>query len=392
MVVTIVADVLGAENNGTTVACMNLVRYLKERGDTVKIVCCDQDKKDLPGYYVVPTLNLGPIINWAVKKNGVTLAKPVRSIIEDAIEGSDVVHCMIPFALSKKAAKICKEKDIPLTAGFHMQAENFTAHLFLMNCGIANYFVYQNIYNHFYKYVDAIHYPTKFIKNVFENAIERRTNAYVISNGVNDRFVHKNIEKPVELKDKFVILSTGRYSKEKAQQVLIKAVKYSKYKDKIQIILAGDGPKKAQYKKLSDKYCPNGVMMNFYGRDEIVDVINYSDLYCHTAVCELEGIACLEALKCGLVPVIANSNRCATKGFAKDEKCLFKANSSKDLARKIDFWIEHPELRKEYKKYYINSSSIYDQRQCMEQTREMLLEAIRCRKNKTEKSYITAMN
>ena len=151
MVVTIVADVLGEENNGTTIACMNLVRYLREKGDTVKIVCCDQDKKGLPGYYVVPTLNLGPI-NWALKRNQVVLAKADRTIIEQAIIGSDVVHLMIPFALSRKAVKICMERNIPVTAGFHCQAENFTSHLFLMNCGIANYFLYQNYYNHLYKY------------------------------------------------------------------------------------------------------------------------------------------------------------------------------------------------------------------------------------------------
>lgn len=391
MVVTIVADVLGEENNGTTIACMNLVRYLRGKGDTVKIVCCDQDKKGLPGYYVVPTLNLGPI-NWALKRNKVTLAKPDRTIIEEAINGSDIVHVMMPFALGKKAVKICLEKNIPVTAGFHCQAENFTSHLFMMNCGIVNYLVYQNYYNHFYKYVDAIHYPTKFIQNVFESAVEERTNGYVISNGVNDRFVCKDVEKPAELEGKFVILSTGRYSKEKSQSTIIKAIKYCKHKDKIQLLLAGDGPLRKKYEKLGKKYCINQPILKFYGRDEMVDVINYSDLYVHAAEIELEGIACLEALKCGLVPVIANSSRCATKYFAKDENNLFKANNYKELARKIDFWIEHPELKAEYKQYYINSSNIYDQTECMNQTRDMLLEAIRCKKNKSEKSYITATN
>lgn len=391
MVVTIVADVLGEENNGTTIACMNLVRYLKEKGDTVKIVCCDQDKKGVPGYYVVPTLNLGPI-NWALKRNQVVLAKADKTIIEQAIIGSDIVHLMIPFALSRKAVKICIERNIPVTAGFHCQAENFTSHVFLMNCGIANYFLYQNYYNHLYKYVDAIHYPTKFIQNVFENAIEERTNGYVISNGVNDRFVCKEVEKPAELRGKFVILSTGRYSKEKSQSVIIKAIKYSKYKDRIQLLLAGDGPLHKKYEKLGKKCCTNQPILKFYDRDEMVDVINYSDLYVHAAEIELEGIACLEALKCGLVPVIANSKRCATKYFAKDENNLFKANNYKELARKIDFWIEHPELKAEYKQYYLNSSNIYDQKECMNQTRDMLLEAIRCKKNKNEKSYITAMN
>ena len=227
---------------------------------------------------------------------------------------------------------------------------------------------------------------------MFENTIEERTNGYVISNGVNDRFVTKQIEKPEELKDKFVILTTGRYSKEKAQKALIKAVNYSKYKDKIQLILAGDGPLLHKYEKMGRKYCTNQPIFKFFGRDEVVDVINYSDLYCHTAVAELEGIACLEALKCGLVPVIANSNKCATKYFAKDEKNLFKQNNAKDLAKKIDFWIEHPELKEEYKQYYIEHSAIYDQKECMRETRNMLVEAIRCRRNKKERSYITAMN
>ena len=390
MVVTIVADVLGEENNGTTIACMNLVRYLRGRGDTVKIVCCDQDKKGVPGYYVVPTLNLGCILNKALERNHVSLAKPDKNIIE--IIGSDVVHVMIPFALGRKAVKICREHDIPVTAGFHCQAENFTSHLFMMNCGLVNYLTYQNYYNHFYKYVDAIHYPTKFIQNVFENAVEERTNGYVISNGVNDRFVCKKVEKPAELEGKFVILSTGRYSKEKSQSTIIKAIKYSKYKDKIQLLLAGDGPLRKKYEKLGEKCCTNKPIMKFFGREEMVDVINYSDLYVHAAEIELEGIACLEALKCGLVPVIADSSRCATKYFAKDDKNLFKVNNYKELAKKIDFWIEHPELKEEYKQYYLTNSQIYDQNECMNQTRDMLLEAIRCKKSRKEKSYITATN
>ena len=392
MVVTIVADVLGEENNGTTIACMNLVRFLRGRGDTVKIVCCDQDKKGVPGYYVVPTLNLGCILNKALERNHVSLAKPDKNIIESAIIGSDVVHVMIPFALGRKAVKICREHDIPVTAGFHCQAENFTSHLFMMNCGLVNYLTYQNYYNHFYKYVDAIHYPTKFIQNVFENAVEERTNGYVISNGVNDRFVCKDVEKPAELRGKFVILSTGRYSKEKSQSTIIKAIKYSKYKNKIQLLLAGDGPLRKKYEKLGEKCCTNKPIMKFFRREEMVDVINYSDLYVHAAEIELEGIACLEALKCGLVPVIADSSRCATKYFAKDDKNLFKVNNYKELAKKIDFWIEHPELKEEYKQYYLTNSQIYDQNECMNQTRDMLLEAIRCKKSRKEKSYITATN
>ena len=56
-----------------------------------------------------------------------------------------------------------------------------------------------------------------------------------------------------EFKDKFLILSVGRYSREKSQDTLLKAIRYSKYKDKIQIILAGQGVKERYYKKLAKK-------------------------------------------------------------------------------------------------------------------------------------------
>ena len=44
MTITIVCDILGEENNGTTIACMNLIRYLRAQGHTVRVVCADQDK------------------------------------------------------------------------------------------------------------------------------------------------------------------------------------------------------------------------------------------------------------------------------------------------------------------------------------------------------------
>ena len=46
MKITMVCDVLGKENNGTTIAAMNLIRYLREHGHEVRVLCCDQDRID----------------------------------------------------------------------------------------------------------------------------------------------------------------------------------------------------------------------------------------------------------------------------------------------------------------------------------------------------------
>ena len=85
MNIAVICDVLGEENNGTTIAAMNLIRTLRAKGHQVRVVSPDANRAGEPGYYVVPTRNLG-IFNNYVAKNGVSLAKPVRSILEAALQ------------------------------------------------------------------------------------------------------------------------------------------------------------------------------------------------------------------------------------------------------------------------------------------------------------------
>ena len=373
MIITVVCDVLGEENNGTTIASMNLIRYLKSRGHTVRILCADQDKVGEENYYVVPNLSLGKLLDAYVKKIGVTLAKPQEDVVRRAITGADHVHSMLPFGLGMKAVKICKELGISITAGFHMQAENFTSYVKLNKLEPLNKGVYKFIYKHFYKYVDGIHYPTDFIRNVFEKNVKQTTPGYVISNGVNSYVQKRKIEKPEEFKDKIVILTTGRYAREKSQDTLIKAVKLSKHASSIQLILGGQGVKEKYYKKLA-KRLPIPPVFKFYSRTEIIDVLNYADLYVHPAEVELEGISCLEAIAVGKMTIVSSSPRSATRTFALDDSCIFKKRNAKDLARVIDFWIENPQKRKFYEQKYLEQAVVYEQTECMKKMEEMITE------------------
>ena len=374
MTVVIVADVLGKENNGTTIACMNLIRSLRAKGHEVRIVCGDQDKKGTEGYYIVPTFNFGKALNRYVQKNGVVIAKKDDRILEDAICNADVVHLPTPFGLARAALKIARAHGIPVTASFHCQAQNVTSHLFLMNFSFANKIVYRNFYKHVYQYVDAIHYPTDFIRREFEQQVHKTTKAYVISNGVNAIYTKRAVEKPEELKDKFVILFIGRYSKEKTHKYLIKAVSQSRYCDRIQLIFAGAGPLEEKLIQLSDEYKINRPIMKFFSREALVDVINYSDLYCHPAQIEIEAIACLEAISCGTVPVINNSPLSATREFAICPENLFAENDSVDLAAKIDYWIEHGAEKEACAKKYLDYTVKFNQAACMDAMEQMLLE------------------
>ena len=105
-----------------------------------------------------------------------------------------------------------------------------------------------------------IHAPSQFMAD----EIKQRgytAKIHVISNGIQDAFLqagHRNLDegrpaKSPEFEGKILIMMVGRLSAEKRQDVLINAVPYSKYADKIQLVFAGRGPKYRQYCKLGEQ-------------------------------------------------------------------------------------------------------------------------------------------
>ena len=376
MNITIVCEVFGEANNGTTIAALNLINYLKKQGHNVKVVCPDEDKRGLEGFYILPKQNMGAIINWKIRANNVVLAKFDEKVVYEAVKDADIVHVMISLFASREITKYVASLGKPITGGCHAQAENFTNQIGLQNLSIANKWTYLWYDQNVFCRAQAVHYPTQFIRDIFENTIGRKTNGYVISNGVNKIFKPNPRPKPEQFKDKYCILFTGRLSLEKSQIILLEAIHKSKYNDKIQLFLAGNGPTETALRKYAKKNLVNQPIIDFFSREKLVEIINFCDLYCHPAEVEIEAIACLEAISCGLVPIIANSPKCATKNFAIDERCLFKVNDSTDLAHKIDYFIEHPEEKALLSKKYIESSVKYDQEECMKQMEEMFLTEI----------------
>lgn len=375
MRIVVVCDVLGEENNGTTVAAMNLIRSLKAKGHEVRVVCPDKERQGQEGYYIIPTVSFGPL-NGYVRKNGVTIAKPKRDIVKKALEGADAVHLLVPFFTSHMAAKLAKEQGIPITAGFHCQAENFSNHIFLMNAKRFNRAIYRFFDKFVYKWVDCIHYPTQFIRDTYETAVGHATVGRVISNGVNAIFHPAPAAKPQEFADKFVILFIGRFSKEKSHKILIDGAARSKYADKLQLVFAGSGPQQQAIAEYAATRLKNPPIMRFFSRTDLVNTINAADLYVHPAEIEIEAISCLEAIACGLVPVIADSPRSATRFFALTEENLFRFNDPSALAERIDYWLSDPAQRDACRERYLGYAQRFDQKHCMDEMERMILEAV----------------
>lgn len=377
MKVTVVCEFYGKRNQGTAIATMNLIDYLKEKGHQVTIVSSAKDTQGKDGFYVLEKLNFGKFINGVLERNNVDLSKLNKNMLKNAIKGADIVYLNFPFTPECFAAKTASELNIPLVAGFHCQAENVTSHFGLMNCKLVNKKIYKAFYKKMYQYCDMIHFPTEFIKDTFETNIKKTVPASVISNGVNDDFFREVRTKKA---DKFTILCSGRYSKEKSQEDLLKAVGISKYKDKIKITLAGSGPRLKYYKKLIKKYGLD-CEMKFFTRKELIDVMHSAHLYVHTSVAEIEAIACMEAIVSGLVPVICNSKESATRYFAVDDGVLFGKHDYKALKDRIEYFYENPNVLEEYAQRYASRKDAFRLGECMERMEKMMLDTIENKKN-----------
>ena len=375
MKIAIICDVLGEANNGTSLAAYNLINTLVNKGHDVRVVCPDPEKKNLPGFFILKRLSLGFLNNY-LKKNGVCLAKGDKRVIDAACKDADIVHGLIPFTASKKALKYCKKHNIPFTSGFHMQAENFTSHIFLMASNLVNKCTYSYLWSTYFKKVDAIHYPTAFIRDYVKEYNKNNVPAYVISNGVNFKYFYPHkVERDPSLKDKFVIIMSGRLSKEKNQQELLYAVKRSKYESKIQIMLTGDGPRRKYLQDLAKRLkFTNPIMQKLYKHEELNTALWQGDLYVHTSIVEIEAISCLEAIATGLVPIIADSPKSATRMFALDERNSYQSRNIDDLTKHIEYWIEHPEEKAALQSKYAEFIKQFDFEKCMDNMEKMLVE------------------
>ncbi len=354
MIIALVIDSYDDLNNGTTASARRFVENLRALGHTVRVLTTGEPG---PDKYLLKRAWL-PLVTYFADKQSITFSKVEEDVIRSCFEGVDVVHFYFPFPMARAAEKIAREMGIPCLAAFHIQPENITYAIGLGRQQWAANFFYWFLKKYFYGRFANIHCPTEFIANELKShGYEGQT--HVISNGVADLFVPPEHLKPEPKGDEpFHILMIGRLVSEKRQDVIIDAVRYSKYKDRIALHFAGKGPKLDKYIKQGSDL-PIKPEFGFYKPEELRELIYSCDLYVHAADVEIEAIACMEAFSCGLVPVIANSKKSATVHFALDDRSLFEAGNPKDLAQKIDYWFDHYDEKAKMSEAYAEQGRHY---------------------------------
>lgn len=366
------------KGNGLAGSCRRTVQYLQNAGEDVRILSAMGTEGELPDY-VLPDVII-PVFSGIIKKQGYAFAKRDNDVIREAVRWADVVHLEEPFDLQIRTVKIAEEEGKPLTATYHLHPENFYAsvHLrksrYLSTTTMAVWL--QTVFNH----CGIVQCPTENVRLRLEKW-HCRAELRVISNGMlpgESEIVPSPIQKP---DGTFLVVTTGRYSEEKDQITLLKAMQCSKFADRIQLVFAGRGPIEEKLRKKADELVKDGVVklppiFGFYSLPELQAIYRQADLYIHCAIIEVEGMSCMEAIQTGLVPVIAEGKLTATPQFALSADSLFPEQNAQALAERIDYWLSDNERRKHEAERYAGIGSEYDIRKSIEQLQQMYRDAV----------------
>ena len=393
MKILFVIDSFYTTNNGTSISAQRFAGELRKRGHEVRVLCWDTPREGqrddvrgmkennlTDGDFTTKKFHI-PVFQPLCDKHDFSFAYNDTEVVHAACEWADIVHVFVPFGIEMEAISYCHKIGKPVTAAFHIQPENMTSSVSMGKVEWFNELFYKSFRRNIYNRVRHVHVPSLFMGRMIA---ERGYTAkiHVISNGIQDAFMEAGELKKVQrddvrcTKEVFKIMMIGRLSQEKRQDVIINALKYSKYGDRIQLVFAGRGPEYDKYVELGKelKHQPRFI---YVGRDELIEELLTTDLYVHASDMESEAISCIEAFATGLVPVIANSEMSATPQFALDGRSLFTPGSPKDLARAIDYWLDHPEERAFMEKQYRLAGRQYSLETSVSKFEEMLNEEIK---------------
>ena len=352
MRIAFVMDDLSTCSNGTSLTARRYADALRAKGHEVRLLGMGATGADT---LAVDERHI-PVVTPVSRACGFHFAKPDKQAVARAIDGVDVVHLFLPFALEREALRQARAASIPVSAAFHLQPQNVTSNARMGEAPLLCAGVHRLFRAQLYDRVRHVHCPSEMIardlrRNGYSNAL------HVISNGVPDRFtpdVHLGtVPKCTSDTAGLVHIATvGRLAPEKNQVTIIEAVRRSRHAGRIQLHIFGTGPGERALRRAGASL-PNPPVIGFLSQEALVEELRRCALYVHASTVDIEAMSVIEAFACGCVPVIGEAPLSAPAAFALTERSLFPAKDAAALAERLDWWIEHPEEQVAWRGRYL---------------------------------------
>ena len=385
---------LYTRGNGLSASARRTITLLRERGHDVRVLSSGSAEQAQACNFTAPEFTLPamrfPLADAIISAQGYAFAKPKRKVIKQAVAWADVVHLEEPFGLQARTAHAAKHAGKPVLATYHIHPENITATIHLDGLWPLNALLLASWRRRIYALAQVVQCPS--------DSVHQRLQRWglgdklvTISNGVGlapskpaagtkteccapDGRQVETKQTPGETQPEgeqiYRLLVVGRFSREKDQATILKAMRHSRYAPQIQLVFAGRGPTEKSLRRAASRLVRDGVLkhapsFNFFDAAGLDAQAEQVDLYIHAAFIEVEGLSCLEVLRHGVVPVIAHSPLTATSQFALDAHSRFKARDPKALARSIDYWLSDNDRRQTEAQKYLNIGAHYDINDCV---------------------------
>ena len=345
--------------NGLAASARRTVAALREAGEEVRVLSGPNHNPGGPQpEYALKDFNF-PLFQPIINAQGYHFASTDPRIVEEAVRWADVVHMEEPFVLEIRTARIARKLGKPVTGTYHLHPENIFYSLGMGHWRFPNQLLLKIWRDWCFNKWKKVQCPTQNVRDRLV-AAGYTTDLRVISNGlVPDtcvRVPHEN--KP------FVLICIGRLSGEKDPYTLLEAMKHSSHAGNIQLIFAGQGPQGKRIRRKAQKLYTDGGLRHepvfgFFDRDGLRNLAARADLAIHCATVEVEGLSIMEAMQQGAVPIIAQGPITSTYQFALDERSRFQQGNALELARKIDWWLDHPDQLDAMRGEYVNEMKNY---------------------------------
>lgn len=385
---------LYTRGNGLSASARRTITLLRERGHDVRVLSSGSAEQAQACDFTAPEFTLPamrfPLADAIISAQGYAFAKPKRKVIKQAVAWADVVHLEEPFGLQARTAHAAKRAGKPVLATYHIHPENITATIHLDGVWPLNALLLASWRRRIYALAQVVQCPSDSVHQRLQRwGLEDKL--VTISNGVGlapskpaagtkteccapgGRQVETKQtsgEAQPESEQIYRLLVVGRFSREKDQATILKAMRHSRYASQIQLVFAGRGPTEKSLRRAASRLVRDGVLkhapsFDFFDAAGLDAQAEQADLYIHAAFIEVEGLSCLEVLRHGVVPVIAHSPLTATSQFALDAHSRFKARDPKALARAIDYWLSDNDRRQTEAQKYLNIGAHYDINDCV---------------------------
>ena len=340
--VAIVLDPWDFPFNGTVVSTRRFVKALADQGHEFVVLATEAQETAAdanPRVASFPRLSI-PGVNHIMSRMKSPLGIPQRERIRELLRGCDLLHVQYPFFIAGAAIVVAREMGIPVLSSFHVQPENL-----LRNLGMRGRWLESLIFKtwmHFhYRHSAAVIAPSLFASGLL------REGGYpgpvsVISNGVpaDLLYVPQRIAEADSARP-FRILSVGRLSGEKRQDLIMDALAASKYANRVTLTLVGAGPREQRLRRQAEQM-PYPVEFLQPTDEELIALYQQADLFVHAGESELEGMSVLEAMAHSLPIIVADSAASAARDLASDPHSLFAFPDVRDLRRRIEFFLSNP--------------------------------------------------